>query len=211
MKLWKSLQAGMKSGHGGHKWVIGKWYTVTGDLDMCSVGFHASTRIIDAMQYVPLEVLAEVEVDGEHLCQTNKQCWQKMRVVKAWKWEKKDSVALAIFAAKLTLGNFEKVYPNDKRPRLAIEAAKKVLKSDTKENRDAAADAAWSAWSATKSATKSAAKLAAESAGLAGSAAWSATTSAAKSAGLAAESAARSGDLILQKCENWIHKHIGLD
>ncbi len=138
MTLWKSLRAGMKSENGNHTWEIGKWYEIKEDLKMCSVGFHASARVIDSMQYVPMEVLAQVEVGGEHLEEPDKSCWQKMRVIKAWKWEKKDSVALAIFAAELTLDNFEKKYPDDKRPRLALEAAKKVLKSDTVENRSAA-------------------------------------------------------------------------
>ena len=44
-------------------------------------------------------------------------------------------MAYAIFSAEKVLGIFEKKYPNDKRPRLAIEAAKVVLEKDTKENR----------------------------------------------------------------------------
>ena len=49
-----------------------------------------------------------------------------------------------LYAAEQVLEIFEKKYPDDKRPRLAIEAARAVLKKDTKINRDAAyaADAA---------------------------------------------------------------------
>ena len=54
-------------------------------------------------------------------------------------------LAYAIFSAEQVLDICEKKYPNDKRPRLAIEAVKAVLENDTVENREkasAAADAA---------------------------------------------------------------------
>ena len=58
-----------------------------------------------------------------------------MKLVKVWKWQKKDSVAIAIYSAELCLENFEKVFPNDKRPREAINAAKRWLENPTEENR----------------------------------------------------------------------------
>ena len=36
-----------------------------------------------------------------------------------------DYVSYAVFAAEQVIGSYEKEYPNDKRPRQAIEAAKK--------------------------------------------------------------------------------------
>ena len=53
---------------------------------------------------------------------------------------------LAIFAAEQVLDIFERRYPDDKRPRQAIEAAKKVLENDTEETRRAAAYAASAAY-----------------------------------------------------------------
>lgn len=50
-----------------------------------------------------------------------------MRIVKAYKWTPQDSVKLAIYSAELVIDIFEKQYPDDKRPRLAIEAAKAYL------------------------------------------------------------------------------------
>ena len=50
-------------------------------------------------------------------------------------------LAYAIFAAEQVIDIYEKKYPDNKKPREAIEAAKKVLENDTKENRDAAAAA----------------------------------------------------------------------
>src|SRR3990167_298298 len=107
-----------------------------------------------------------------------------MKIVKAYKWTKKDSVAFAIYAAELVIKNYEKKYPNDKRPREAIEAAKKVLFHDTAKNRVAAGSAMSAAWSAAGSA-----------AGSAMSAAWSAAGSAA-------------GSAIYKKCGIWMTKHI---
>jgi hypothetical protein len=40
-------------------------------------------------------------------------------------------IAYAIYAAEQVIDIFEKKYPEDKRPRLAIEAAKAVLSNDT--------------------------------------------------------------------------------
>jgi len=155
MTLYKALSMGLNSYHGTKKWKVGKWYGVKGELGMCSNGLHASEKILDAMSYVPMECLARVEVRGDSLKQDDKQCWSEMRIIRAWKWEKNDSVALAIYAAEMVLKNFEKKYPKDKRPREAIQAAKKWLKDPTEENRGAARSAAWSAargaaWSAAK-------------------------------------------------------------
>ena len=100
-------------------------------------------------------------------------------------------LAYAIYAAEQVLDNFEKKFPNDNRPRLAIEAAKKVLKRDTKKNRSAAESAArsaWSAWSAARSA---------ESAAWSAWSAWSAAEFAAEpDAGFATWFVARFADKI---------------
>jgi len=156
--LWKSMRADLKSAHGNTKWKIGEWNKVEGELEMCNNGFHASEKILDSMNYVSMEILAKVEVRGKHSEQSDKQCWEEMRIVKAWKWEKKDSVALAVYASSLVLENFEKAYPNDKRPRQAIQAARRWLKHSTGKNRLAAESAARAARSAASSAAESAAK-----------------------------------------------------
>lgn len=53
--------------------------------------------------------------------------------------KKTDKVRYAIYAASLVLHIFEEKYPDDKRPRKAIQAAKKYVKNPTQKN---AADAA---------------------------------------------------------------------
>jgi hypothetical protein len=178
---WKFLREGMVSDYKTFKWKPGKWYSHKGTVKLCDGGFHSSKEIGQAFSYIQGEVLALVEVSGSSDSEDDKDAWEHMRVIKAYKWQKKDSVAIAIYAAELCIDNYEKVYPNEKAPRLAIEAAKKYLKNPTEKNRLACE----TAWSAAESAARSA-----ESA--ARSAAWSAESAAESAAWPAAESAARS-------------------
>ena len=153
IKRWKFLRKGMVSENGNQKWTLGEWVSVDGELDMCHHGLHASREPYDAFSYVPGEILALVECRGKHLKEENKECWQEQKVIKAYEWTKKDSLKLAIYSAELVLKNFEKEYPEDKRPREAIEAAKKVLFKDNQDTRSAA-------WSAAESAARSAESVA---------------------------------------------------
>ena len=68
--------------------------------------------------------------------------------------DKKTAVRFAVFCAEQCLDIFERQFPDDKRPRLAIEAAKAVTENDTAENRAAwaARDAARAAWDAASAA-----------------------------------------------------------
>jgi hypothetical protein len=157
MKYYKFLRTGLKSENGGTRWKIGEWKKYRGKLQMCKAGFHCSEEPYDAFSYVQGEIFAEVEVRGNSIKEDDKQAWSEMRIVRAWKWDKKASLKLAIYSAELCLKNFEKVYPDDNRPREAIEAAKRVLFKDTKANRSAAESAARSAaWSAARSAESAA-------------------------------------------------------
>jgi hypothetical protein len=60
----------------------------------------------------------------------------------------KQKIMYAIYAAEQVIDLYEKKYPDDKRPRQAIEAAKKYLNESTDENKKAAADAAHAAYAA---------------------------------------------------------------
>jgi len=212
--MYKVFKKDLKSNNGNIKWKIGKWQHHKGKLEMCRSGLHCSENIIDAMEYTNAEEIALVGVKGKYLKQDDKQCWESMKIVKVWNWEKEDSVSLAIFAAELCIDNFEKEYPTDKRPRQAIEAAKKWLKNPTEENRSAAGSArsaAESVWSAAGSADSAAWSAAGSAAGSAAESVWSAARSArsaadsaAWSAGSAesAESAARS--VIKQRCHDFV-------
>ena len=82
-------------------------------------------------------------------------------------------LAYAIYAAEQVIDIFEKQYPDDKRPRLAIQAAKAVLGNDTR----AARAAAWEAWDAGDAARAAA--------GAAGWEAWAAVGAAGAAVGAA--------------------------
>ena len=143
---WKFIEKGFRSRH--HKWKIGKWYSVTGNIEACVSGFHCSDGVYQAFLYVQGPILARVEVRGDSDIEEDKSAWREMKVSKAYKWTKKDSVALSIYAAELCINNYEKEYPNDLRPREAIEAAKRWLKTGSKKGLVAAWSAAGSACSA---------------------------------------------------------------
>ncbi len=64
----------------------------------------------------------------------------------------KQYVLYAIYAAEQVIDIFEKKYPDDKRPREAIEAAKKYIANPTEENRNATDAAAYAADAATHAA-----------------------------------------------------------
>ena len=208
--LYKSLPADKKPN--GFKFKKGVWHKHEGDIKICEQGFHASKNIIDAMNYVNCGYVAKVQVRGKSEKENDKECWSEMKIVEWKKWTKKDSVSLTIYAAELCIDDFEKKYPNDKRPCEAIEAAKKWLKNPTEKNRSAAESAAesaaWSARSATSAATSAERSAAASAESAAESAAWSAASAATSAAWSAARSAARSA--ALKKCHNFVIKRKGL-
>ncbi len=138
MKLkYKFLRTGLKSDSGNLQWKIGQW-NHEDKLDICHSGLHCSQYPDQAFSFVQGEILALVETKGKSIIQDDKECWSDMRIVKAYKWTKKDSVELAIYAAELVLPIWEKECPTDDRPRKAIEAAKNWLKKPCKETVKAA-------------------------------------------------------------------------
>jgi hypothetical protein len=196
-KFLKLIDGKLVSNHDGKtEWKIGDWLKCDGEPMCCEKGFHASRRIVDAHSFTQTEILAEVEVRGVSHEQKDKEAWSEMRVVKAWHWTKEDSVAKAIFAARLVLKIFEKKYPNDDRPRKAIEAAEKWLKNPTEENRAAADAAAYAAARAADAAAYAAARTADVAACAAAYAAADAACAAAYAASYAAYAA-------LDEIEKW--------
>jgi len=79
----------------------------------------------------------------EKLIKENKLDWANWLIVRIMRY--KQYVAYAVYAAEQVIDIYEKKYPNDKRPRQAIKAAKKCIKSPTPKNKAAAANAAYAA------------------------------------------------------------------
>jgi hypothetical protein len=92
---WKFLRTGYKSEKGGLKWKVGEWNKAEGELGLCHNGLHCSKEPYRAFSHVQGEILAEVECRGKHLSDDNKECWQEMRIIKAYQWTKKDSLKMA--------------------------------------------------------------------------------------------------------------------
>jgi hypothetical protein len=62
--------------------------------------------------------------------------WANWLIVRIMSY--KQYVSYAVYAAELVLPIYEKKYPGDKRPREAIEAAKKCIKNSSEESKAAA-------------------------------------------------------------------------
>ena len=142
-------------------------------------------------------VCGEIEHDAviNKLMAENHHDWANWLIVRLMTNDQR--ISYAIFSAEMVIDNYENVYPEDERPRKAIEAARNYIKNKTKENKSAALAAGLSAALAAESAASAAAlaarsaALAAESAALAAeSAALAALSAVFSTAGLAAESAA---------------------
>ena len=129
------------------------------------------------------------------LLEQNELDWANWLIVRVM--TRKQYLSYAIFAAEQVIDIYEKKYPDDNRPRNAIEAAKKVLKFDSRKNRNDtsttaaaaydAANAAYAAYVATDVAAVYAAYTAAAAAAYA---AYTAYTTAAADAATAAYIAA---------------------
>ena len=105
---WKSLKlrdGKICSDHDGSEWKVGEWRINPYPVVTECFGLNCSSHIGDAMGYVKCEVLARVEIKGTAISGDDKITAQEMRIAKAWEWEKKDSVAMAIYAAELVIGN----------------------------------------------------------------------------------------------------------
>ena len=146
-------------------------------LEEC-LGFNCSPTIPQALRFVQGTVVAEVEYEGDVVESQMKMTARRMRLLRVWEWGKEDSVRLAIDAAESVIRLNESSYPNDKRPRAAIEAAKRWLEEPSNENRQAAIEGAVDAARAAARAAYAAASGAADAADAAARAAYAADAAA---------------------------------
>ena len=118
-------------------------------------------------------LLGQKETDGEKLVakvMSHNLDWANWLVVRLM--THKQQIKYAIYAAKQVIDIYERKYPEDKRPRLAIEAAENYLKNPSATNADnAAAKAAYAAAYAAAVAKAAKAAKAANAAAYAGYAA----------------------------------------
>jgi len=159
MKLYKVLNEDMTSCNGGNAtWKLGEWMPVIdGELIPCENGYHLCRRG-DLVEWFG-ETIWEAEYRGEIVESDNKVVVREARVIrKLDTWNKRTARLFACDCAEQSLQYYENEYPDDKRPREAIETARKYANGEATQNeldaaraaaRDAARDAAWdAAWSA---------------------------------------------------------------
>jgi len=138
---------------------------------------------------------SQKETDLLKLCQLaidkkdgNLLSWANWTIVRCMEY--KQYVSYSVYAAEQVLEIFEKKYTDDKRPRQAIDAAKKCINDPSKKNKSAAAAAAADAAYAAADAAYAAAYAAAAAADAAAYAAAAAAADAAYAAAAAAAAAA---------------------
>jgi len=93
--------------------------------DACSDGmiFVTEHKLIGTDEYYFIRQLVKL----------NKHDWALWLLAR--RLDRKDRIRFAVYCAKDVLPIYEDTYPNDDRPRKAIEAAEACIKSDTKVNR----------------------------------------------------------------------------
>jgi hypothetical protein len=166
-------------------WTPGEWMPeVVGKLELCSNGYH----LADAehlLQWLNATIY-EAEPSAEMLEGDDKVVCRSVRLVKKMNWNDRIARLFACDCAERVLPIYEKDYPDDKRPRHAVETARLYAEGKATQKARAAAGAA--AGDAAGSAARDAAGAAAGAA--ARDAAWDAAGDAAGAAARAAAGAA---------------------
>jgi hypothetical protein len=128
-----------------------------GELELCEKGLHASERLVDALSYGNSGVICRVEVGEDYLEGSDKLVSSYRKVLAV-----ADCTSIlqqfAIETAESVLPIYEKEYPNDNRPRAAIEAVKAYLAGEISQAElESAVDAARAAVDAAADAADAAA------------------------------------------------------
>jgi hypothetical protein len=206
--LLKTLDEDGSAYFGGHgRWNLptadgpGEWMpTLEGDLVPCKRGYHLF-EAKDILRWIG-PTLYVAEHDGEFVAGDDVIACRRTRLLyRVEGWTRRALGEWAADCAEHVLPFFEARFPDDDRPRTAIEAARAYWRGEIEaESAWSAAESAWSAAESAESAALAAwSAESAESWWSAAAAAWSAAQSAAKSAAAAAwsaesQSAARSAE-----------------
>ena len=169
------------------------------ELDACQSGIawflEQGTNDLEVICNSFLEDTEYVDEDG-HTC-LDYLIWLLPRLM-----DKKQYIKLAIYAAEIALPIFENRYPEDDRPRKAIQAAQAYLEDPSEENRKAASAASAAARAAARAAIWSA-KAASWATYWAAEAAAGAAAGAAYAAACAAGAAGDDKNEALIKCAKY--------
>ena len=186
MKYYKALKDG-KTCHGGNAVYHkpkgkrpGKWMPEVKDVVLCEIGYHVCTADQLISWIHDCNEVWEVEVRGNSTGAVDKSVHQQIRLIRRVMTER-ELLLLAADYAEHVLRFYEDKYPDDDRPRKAIEATRDYVNGKINAAARAAAGAA--AGNAARAAARAAAWAAARD--VAGAAAWDAAGAAGAAAGAA--------------------------
>ena len=202
---YKFVRENLKSEHGDIQWAPGEWQKCEGELSLCKNGLHASQKPVDSLNYIFGTRWFKCEAKGGRILKgSDKFCAPEMRLLQ--EIPKKVLIQFAIDCARKVLPVFEREYPNDKRPRKAIEAAEIYLKYPS----EAAREAAWAANEAAWAAFLAAWAACATRAAWAASAAREATRAACATRGAtsAARAASAAREAANEAMKKWQNRHL---
>ena len=174
------------------KWRIGQRRTLKGEIIPCQYGYHASPSLWDALRYAPGALACKVELSGTIVPHGDDKYAASTRKLVAAVNVERELRLFAADCAEHVLYLFEEKYPDDDRPRKAIQSARDFANdSISAYATNAAADAANAAANAAYATADAAAYAAANAAYAAYAAANAyATNAAAAAANAAAANAA---------------------
>jgi hypothetical protein len=152
MSHYKVLGDGGAAIYGKGKWGLpsgkrpGKWMVAKGDLAPCANGLHLCRREDLVHWFGPNIFLAEIGSD-EIVESDDKIVVRRARLVRKFAtWNECSARLFAADCAEHVLPIFEARYPDDTRPRKAVEAARQFARGEIGAAAgDAAGDAAWAA------------------------------------------------------------------
>ena len=142
MKAYYFLRKDMTSGSGHEEpWKVGEARRIEGHIALCERGYHSSPTPAMALEYAPGSMLCLVDVSKPVQKDSDKQVSRKRTLLAAINVEH-ILYDLACRFAEDVLQIFEKEYPEDSRPRVAIETKRRWLKGQASDEELDAARAA---------------------------------------------------------------------
>jgi hypothetical protein len=126
--LYKVLNEDGSARMGTGRWFLpagkrpGKWMPKVERLIPCQRGYHVAT--LEQLPNWLGPAIFEVEVRGEQVEGVDKRVVAQARLIRRLPWSTESAVSFAADCAEHVLHIFESRFPNDFRPRKAIEAAR---------------------------------------------------------------------------------------
>jgi len=167
-KIFKELVDGCAESPYGHQVynITGEYPKLEGDAVLCKWGYHFCTPV-QLLKYLnQAQTICEVIPHGEVLIDDEKCCTVgPIEILEPLNWNERIARLFAADCAEHVLHIFERHYPNDDRPRKAIEAARKFANGETSvKELERASAAAYNAANAADAAADDAAYFAANAA-----------------------------------------------